>query len=258
MNHLKSAKPLVIVIVTVIVVAAFASSFAVLHHSNSGSKELNTYCDKIQLKNAKTLGPIYKEFMIASEKMSSMVSSHWLGQVKNQFTEPSFVVVGEELDGNTGKIVVRTINAIDLKDTDILAEFSKEDGNWRIIHIGGPVIVTRSDMRENTSLALSFIRVLSVAQEKYRKDSGTNSYGTLAQLSNATHPYIISTLGAGISRGYRITIIGTPDANTWAATAVPNVPGVTGTRGFFVDESGVIRYTTDGSAPTIVSPGLSP
>jgi hypothetical protein len=36
----------------------------------------------------------------------------------------------------------------------------------------------------------------------------------------------------------------------------PATVGQSGQRGFFSDQSGVIRYTTDGSAPTIASPPL--
>jgi Chitobiase/beta-hexosaminidase C-terminal domain len=32
--------------------------------------------------------------------------------------------------------------------------------------------------------------------------------------------------------------------------------GVTGQRGFFSDQTGVIRYTLDGSAPTVASSAL--
>jgi prepilin-type N-terminal cleavage/methylation domain-containing protein len=115
----------------------------------------------------------------------------------------------------------------------------------------------RSRIAANEAAAIGAMRTLSSAQENYRNNSGTNLYGTLAQLSGATPPYIDSALGAGISRGYTIAIVGTPDANAYAATAVPNAVGTTGNRGFFIDSSGVIRYTTDGSAPTVASTPLN-
>ena len=115
----------------------------------------------------------------------------------------------------------------------------------------------RSRMAANEAAAIGALRTLSSSQENYRNNSGTNLYGTLAQLSGATPPYIDSALGAGISRGYTVAIVGTPDANTYVATAVPNSVGTTGNRGFFIDQSGVIRFTTDGSAPTTASPSLN-
>ena len=115
----------------------------------------------------------------------------------------------------------------------------------------------RSRMAANEAAAIGALRTLSSAQENYRNNSGTNLYGTLAQLSGATPPYIDSALGAGISRGYTVAIVGTPDANAYVATAVPNSVGTTGNRGFFIDQSGVIRFTTNGTAPTTASPSLN-
>jgi len=43
---------------------------------------------------------------------------------------------------------------------------------------------------------------------------------------------------------------------TYTVVGQPANVGQTGQRGFFSDQSGVIRYTTDGSAPTIASPPL--
>jgi prepilin-type N-terminal cleavage/methylation domain-containing protein len=115
----------------------------------------------------------------------------------------------------------------------------------------------RSRIAANEAAAIGALRTLSSAQENYRNNSGTNVYGTLALLSGATPPYIDSALGSGISRGYTVAIVGTPDANSWAATALPNAVGTTGNRGFFIDQSGVIRFTTDGTAPTTASLSLN-
>ena len=115
----------------------------------------------------------------------------------------------------------------------------------------------RSRIAANEAAAIGALRTLSSAQENYRNNSGTNLYGTLAELSGATPPYIDSALGGGVSRGYTVAIVGVPDADSWSATAVPTTVGTSGNRGFFIDESGVIRYTTDGTAPTVASPALN-
>ncbi|MHC4660511.1 MAG: hypothetical protein ACYS8W_02360 [Planctomycetota bacterium] len=44
--------------------------------------------------------------------------------------------------------------------------------------------------------------------------------------------------------------------NSWQCSAVPIKPGTTGDRGFIVDQTGVIRFTSDGAAPTTSSPAL--
>ncbi len=65
---------------------------------------------------------------------------------------------------------------------------------------------------------------------------------------------------AGLVAGYRYNLTNAgssllaSDGSTvytdFSCDAIPDDPGRTGIRGFFVDASGVIRFTTDGSAPT--------
>ena len=47
-----------------------------------------------------------------------------------------------------------------------------------------------------------------------------------------------------------------PGVNSFFLDAEPSSIGVTGERGFLVDESGVIRFTSDGSKPNITSPTI--
>ena len=54
-------------------------------------------------------------------------------------------------------------------------------------------------------------------------------------------------LGSGEKQGYRFRIVGA-DQFTFRVTAAPVEPGATGGRWFFLDESGVIRFSTDGPA----------
>ncbi|MHC4997213.1 MAG: prepilin-type N-terminal cleavage/methylation domain-containing protein [Planctomycetota bacterium] len=95
---------------------------------------------------------------------------------------------------------------------------------------------------------------------------GVGDYGTLLQLSNpdglaATPPFLDAVLGGGFKHGYSFTTtiafgaLGVMPAYT--CTAVPSAPGNTGYRQYFVDESGVIRYTADGTAVSVLSPPLN-
>ena len=59
-------------------------------------------------------------------------------------------------------------------------------------------------------------------------------------------------LGAGTKDGYSFTTTGAQ--NTFTVNAAPVAAGSTGTRYFFSDESGVIRYNTGGTAGTANSP----
>ncbi len=107
----------------------------------------------------------------------------------------------------------------------------------------------RARISANEVNAIASLRTLAEAQSNFRDNSGLNTYGTLAQLSGATPPYIDPTLAAGQLRGYSLALVGAPTTDIWAAVAVPNLSGNSGVRGFYVDEQGLIHYTIDGSAP---------
>ena len=53
-------------------------------------------------------------------------------------------------------------------------------------------------------------------------------------------------------RGYDVNLVSSPD--TWSLTADPEVPGVSGDRYFYTDESGVIRFDMSATATSTSSP----
>jgi hypothetical protein len=97
---------------------------------------------------------------------------------------------------------------------------------------------------------IASLRTISSTQEQYRARYGT--YGTLDELSAAS--FIDPVLGSGKKSGYDIRIWAYE--SEWTCTAIPQNPGQTGTRGFYVDHSGVLRFSKDGSEPTQTSPAL--
>lgn len=102
----------------------------------------------------------------------------------------------------------------------------------------------------NEASAISSLRTLTTVNEQYRTRFGTYST-SLANLT--TQGYIDNVLGAGTKSGYTFTnYAGT--ATTWSVQADPVTPGRTGDRGFFVDESGVIRFATGPGAAVTDSP----
>jgi hypothetical protein len=58
------------------------------------------------------------------------------------------------------------------------------------------------------------------------------------------------------SRGNMEVYINLENPDEWHIIAMPERPGVTGERAFYVDQTGVIRYTTDGTVPNKNSPPL--
>jgi type IV pilus assembly protein PilA len=99
----------------------------------------------------------------------------------------------------------------------------------------------RARLNANESAAIAALRTVSTACESFR--AANNSYpANLAALSGANPPYIDATLGAGAKQGYTFTYVLT-NANQFTCTAAPTTANVTGSRTFFVDESGVLRLT---------------
>jgi hypothetical protein len=74
--------------------------------------------------------------------------------------------------------------------------------------------------------------------------SGMGAYGDLGELSAMVPPFLDQVLGAGQKQGYQFIAapVDTDGSPTFSATANPLAMGSSGTRGFFVDESGVIRF----------------
>jgi len=102
----------------------------------------------------------------------------------------------------------------------------------------------------NEAAAIGALRTISTAQSLYREGdrdgNGVLDYATsLAELNRRN--LIDPVLGGGTKQGYLYTIVGA-DNFVWSSTASPVTPGKSGDRYFFVDESGVIRFSTTTTA----------
>jgi prepilin-type N-terminal cleavage/methylation domain-containing protein len=124
----------------------------------------------------------------------------------------------------------------------------------------------KSKMAANESSAVGSVRTINTGEVTYAAGCPNVGYSsTLNELNlGATCPaginIIDSVLATGAKSGYTFTYAGAPDAtgliNTYTLTALPGVIGTTGQRGFFSDQTGVIRYTLNGTAPTNASSAL--
>ncbi len=113
--------------------------------------------------------------------------------------------------------------------------------------------LVQSKKAANEASAISSVRNLTTAEITYASTVGAGSFGTLAQMLSSG--FIDNVLGAGSKDGYNFSVSAT-GSTAFTVTAVPATPGTTGERGFFSDQTGVIRYTTNGSAPGASSPAL--
>ena len=101
----------------------------------------------------------------------------------------------------------------------------------------------RARHNANETAAIGAMRTLSSALESFRAAQTPPAYpDALDELSDADPPYVDATLGAGTRQGYTFTYAAVGDDNEdYTITGNPVNAGVTGTRVFFVDSSGVIR-----------------
>jgi type IV pilus assembly protein PilA len=130
----------------------------------------------------------------------------------------------------------------------------------------------RSRMSANEAAAVGSLHMISEAEVAFQASGyidlnvdGTGDFATLAQLANPDGgglvvPFIDSSLATGSKLGYTFTtsvVTGSPTtAPSYNCVGSPSSPGRTGLRLYFVDETGVIRFTADGTAPTVVSPPI--
>jgi len=133
-------------------------------------------------------------------------------------------------------------------------------------------MLLRSRMSANEAAAVTNIRMISTGETcfktaAFRDDDGNGEgdYGTLAELgdpdgSGTTPPFIDAALATGNRLGYTYIVRVIPGSATatpsYTCVALPAAAGLTGYRQFFVDDTGVIRFTGDGSAVGVSSPPL--
>jgi type IV pilus assembly protein PilA len=128
----------------------------------------------------------------------------------------------------------------------------------------------RSRMAANEASAVGSLRTINTAEVTFSTTYPTVGFATLTALggsapcttaSSTSACLVDSTLSVTqVKSGYGFVVGGLTAAGgvtvTYSATGLPSAVGQSGQRGFFTDQSGVIRFTTDGTAPTNASPAI--
>jgi len=125
----------------------------------------------------------------------------------------------------------------------------------------------KSKMAANESSAVESMRTINTGEVTYAAACPSIGYSaSLAELNTGAicavgAGIIDNVLATGTKSGYTFTYTpGAADASgvvsAFTNVAVPLNVGVTGQRGFYSDQMNVIRYSTDGSAPTVASSAL--
>jgi type IV pilus assembly protein PilA len=122
----------------------------------------------------------------------------------------------------------------------------------------------RSRMAANEASAVGSIRSINTAAVTYSSTYPSVGYpsslGVLAPATSATSAsadLIDSVLAAGTKSGYTFAVVangsGTPMTG-YSVNGNPVTANTSGTRGFYSDQSGVIRYSSGGAASSSNSP----
>ncbi|MCP4641835.1 MAG: prepilin-type N-terminal cleavage/methylation domain-containing protein [bacterium] len=132
--------------------------------------------------------------------------------------------------------------------------------------------IMRAVMSANENSASGSLRNVAVGQASFKTagfadvdGDGEGDYGTLDQLANpdasgVTPPFIDRHIASGLKSGYvfvMTVMTGGPGAPpAFQCYGVPAKPGRTGFKMYYVDDSNVIRVTTDGTLPGPESPAV--
>jgi prepilin-type N-terminal cleavage/methylation domain-containing protein len=134
----------------------------------------------------------------------------------------------------------------------------------------------RARMSANEASAVGSIRTINTSQVQYSSTYGVGFADTLGKLgglpatcatstgADVTHACLIDNVLAvavdttHLKSGYYFTPSGggTGAPATYTIVGQPGTPGQSGQRGFYSDQSGVIRFTSDGTAPNSTSTAL--
>ena len=112
----------------------------------------------------------------------------------------------------------------------------------------------QSKAAANEASSISAVRNLVTSQITYSATLGSGSYANSLVVLGPTNAKLIdSVLESGTKDGYIFAVTSTSNSS-FEITADPETPGSTGSRYFFADESGVIRYSTSTTAVVTDNP----
>ena len=105
----------------------------------------------------------------------------------------------------------------------------------------------RSKAAANEAVVIGYMRSWTAAQELYHM-----RHGVYADADNQLFDEgLIDGHAPADSHGYTFSLDNPPGYKyTWWGKAVPDIAGETGTRWFYIDQGGVIRWSTSGEADT--------
>ena len=105
----------------------------------------------------------------------------------------------------------------------------------------------KSRMAANEASAVGSLRTINTAEITYSSQNPSTGFTSLANLAGVQ--LLDNVLSSGTKSGYSFNIPAlTAPASTYSVNAAPVTAGSTGTRYFYTDQTGVIRYNTTAAA----------
>ena len=123
---------------------------------------------------------------------------------------------------------------------------AKQEGDTEIVELLGSVEL--SVVQDYEVSAISSVRNIVASQITYSVVVGSGNYAVDLEALKSVG-LMDSVPGSGTKNGYAFSISG--GADTFTVNASPLDYGFTGSRSFFTDESGVIRYTREDRPATV-------
>ncbi len=111
--------------------------------------------------------------------------------------------------------------------------------------------LVESKKAANEKVAITYMRSWTAAQELYH-----TRFGVYADADNQLYNAgLVDGHDPADSHGYNFSIDnGSNSLYSWWGTSRPDVPGQTGNRWFYIDHTGVIRWSTSGNADSSSPP----
>ena len=106
----------------------------------------------------------------------------------------------------------------------------------------------RSRINTAETSAMASCRTINVGCQSFYGANPARAYpATLNDLTATASPYLDAVLGSGTKQGYQF-VYTQLDPQHFETRASPVTPGVTGTRFFYLDQTGVLRVNAVGPA----------
>lgn len=165
-------------------------------------------------------------------------------------SSPEYEALKKMADSADGEVILPDAQA---EITQMQVDWMMED-TYKQMGLDLTRTLERAEHNANESAAIATFKTITAACQSY-KDGEGHYPQDLKALADAKPPYIMKKLGEGKYYGYYFVYRPTTDG--YKIIANPITPGITGTKRYFINQTGDIRFTSDGTEPSVDSETLN-